>query len=136
MKKISQVNNSFPIQSVEEYQIKGPSKTETSSGNAYTDGDTKFLLDAMSVRERYNQLREEGFPHGKAWTGSKANMLPTDDQLSIMREIQDRNPSFYQESREKNIELFTDAAKKKSKIDSYWNIVYTAEDISKLKISI
>lgn len=135
MTKIAQVNNSFPIQSVEDYQINGPSKTEDSSENAFTNPDTKELLDFITVRRLYNKYREEGYEHGKAWTKSKANRLPIQDQLTIMRELDDKNPMFYQEA---GLHLFSASAKieKKSKIDEYWNIVYTDKDIKKLASNI
>lgn len=131
MTKTAQVNNSFPIQSVEEYQVNGPSKTEDSDQNAFTDPQTKELLNYIDVRRWYNKYREEGLDHGKAWVKSKANKLPIQDQLTIRREIEDKNPAFYQEA---GLHLFSSSAKieKKSKIDDYWNIVYTNKDIEKL----
>lgn len=131
MKKLSQAPNVFPSQSIEDYQVHGPSKVENSDERFFQDQDTRFVLEFMDIKEKYNQLRQEGKTHGQAWKESQAYILPLERQMLMKQEIEKNNPGFYSESKDLKT-LITKSAEKRLNGDYIWNISYSKEDIEKI----
>lgn len=133
MEKKAQATNVFPSQSIEHYFMHGPEKVEHSNENFFQENDTKFVLDFMRVKEKYNELRQNGKTHGQAWRESKAYTLPLERQMLMKQEIKDKNPGFYLE--ENHIpKMVSKSAQEKMQKKSYWNISYSKEDIDNLMI--
>jgi len=131
MNKLSQVTNPVPSQSIEDYYAHGPAKVENSDERFFQDQDTRFVMEFAKVKEKYNELRQQGSTHGSAWTSSKANTLPLEMQMLMKQEIEEKNPGFYVEEKAKVV-LFSEAATQKMKGENFWNIVYSKEDIDRI----
>lgn len=133
MKTKSSTTNSFPSQSVESYEVHGPQKIEKSDANVFQEQDTRFVLEYVKAKEKYNELRRQGKTHGEAWRLSHSYTLPLENQLMMKKEIEEKNPGFYSEAR-KEINLMSNSAERRSTIKSKptWNITYSKEDIERI----
>lgn len=136
MKTQSSTPNSFPSQSVESYEVHGPQKIEKSNANVFQEQDTRFVLEYVKAKEKYNELRQQGKTHGEAWRLSHSYTLPLENQLMMKKEIEEKNPGFYSEAR-KEINLMSKSLEKKSIVKSKpkWNITYSKEDIERISKS-
>ncbi len=135
--KKSQATNVFPSQSIEDYMVNGPSKTEKSDDKYFVDQDTRFVLDFMDVKRKYNKLREEGKTHGAAWRESQAYILPMERQILMKQEIEEKNPNFYKESKKEIVIMSENAAKKlvKKSNKNNFDFNYSVNELKEIEIS-
>lgn len=133
VKTQSSTTNSFPSQSIESYEVYGPQKVEKSDANVFQEQDTRFVLEYAKAKEKYNELRNQGKTHGESWRLSHAYTLPIENQLMMKKEIEEKNPGFYSESK-KEINLMSKSVEIKSAVKSKpeWNIIYSEEDIERI----
>lgn len=120
-------DNQVVMQSKENEDFHGPQKIEIKNDNAYLNKNTNNISRIMKARKRYNELREKGVSHPEAKKQSGINELPYEEQIRILREVKQKNPSFFEEASNDNDLLV------KSKNIDFWNIVYSEEEINKLK---
>lgn len=132
MKKKAQVPNVFPSQSIEDYQVNGPKKVEHFEEGFHQENESRFVLDFMSVKEKYNDLRQDGKTHGEAWRDSNASTLPLEKQILMKQEIEEKNPGFYREEKD-NTPLVSKAAQRRIRGGTVWNVIYSKADLDRLE---